>query len=390
MAIGCTDGAPPRAHTTVTDSAGVRIATTMLPSPDGAPVWRTDSAPSVVIGDGRSLDHELDRVGRAVRLSDGRIVIANGRPLELRVFDSTGAFVTRIGREGDGPGEFRGIGTLQQWAGDSLFVLDATARRLSVLAPDGRFVRSGTITPQTGQESRALYSMQGVLDDGSVLAEGSRFDPGTGLVIPTSYIARTTPSLDSATMIGEFPDDHMLFTPTKSGMFAVGFPMFGRTTRYVVDGDQFIVANNDTWEIRRYNRDGGLRTIVRVVGEPRRLTGHDYDVAIDSMMAERPEGTAAMRELWRQEISHYETLPAYSAVLADSDHNLWVREYGRPGADRSRWTVFDRDGAFLAFAEMPAKATLLAVGSDYALVLARGADDEERVHLHWLHRSARD
>ena len=387
--VACADVGAPSARTTIRDSAGVRIAETVLP-PDGeAPTWRVDTVPSVVIGDGRSPDHELDRVGRVLRLTDGRIVVANGRPPELRVYDSSGAFLIRIGRAGDGPGEFRSIGALQQRSGDSLFVLDPAARRLSVFTSEGTYARSSTLAPQVGEDGRVRFSLFGLLDDGSVLAASSRFDPGEGIVIPTSSVARATPSLDSTTVIGTFPGDHMHWSPIRDGMATVSIPMFGRTTSYVVDGDELIVAHDDTWEIRRFDRTGKLRGIVRVAGAPRPLTDRDYDVVIDSMRAARPDTTAAARELWRQQISHYETLPAYSDVIVDSDHNLWVREYGRPGEDRSRWSVFDREGAFLAIAETPAKARVLTVGPDYVIVLARGAADEERVHLHRLTRSSR-
>src|SRR5688572_1445029 len=94
---GCADGERAVQRTTVRDSAGVRIAETVLPPDGDAPTWRVDTVPSVVIGDGRSPDHELDRVRHALRLIDGRIVVTNGRPLELRVYDSSGAFLSRIG-----------------------------------------------------------------------------------------------------------------------------------------------------------------------------------------------------------------------------------------------------------------------------------------------------
>ena len=385
----CADGARPNARTTIRDSAGVRIAETVLPSADASGVWRADSAPSVVIGDGRSLDHELDRVLRAVRLPDGRIVVANGRPLELRVYDSSGTFLSRIGRAGDGPGELRSIGSLQQRSGDSLFVLDPAARRLSVFTSNGTYVRSNALAPTAGDEAFAHFAVLGVLDDGSVLAEHSRFDPGEGIVIPTSSVVLATPSRESTTVIGTFPGNHMLWSPIRNGMASVSIPMFGRTTSYVMDGDELLVAHDDTWEIRRFDRTGKLRGIVRVAGTPTPLTDRDYDVVIDSMRAARPDTTAAEREQWRQAISHYRTLPAYSGVVVDSDHNLWVREHGRPGEDRSRWMVFDRGGSFLAFAETPANATVLAVGSDYLLVLARGPDEEERVQLHRLSRASR-
>ena len=103
----CADRGREPERTTTRDSAGARIAESVLPAGAEGPIWLVDTQPAVVVGDGRSPDHELNRVRAAVRLADGRIVVANGRPLELRIFDSSGVFLGRTGREGAGPGEFR-------------------------------------------------------------------------------------------------------------------------------------------------------------------------------------------------------------------------------------------------------------------------------------------
>ena len=49
---------------------------------------------------------QLHEVSDAVLLPDGRLVVANAGAYELLVFDSTGRFSRRLGRKGDGPGEF--------------------------------------------------------------------------------------------------------------------------------------------------------------------------------------------------------------------------------------------------------------------------------------------
>ena len=59
----------------------------------------------------------------------------------IAVFDPGGRFQGTIGREGGGPGEFVAIQRVFVSPGDSLFVVDF-AQRVSVLAPDHRFVRS--------------------------------------------------------------------------------------------------------------------------------------------------------------------------------------------------------------------------------------------------------
>lgn len=60
----------------------------------------------------------------------------------VKVFDARGRYVTTMGREGAGPGEFRGVGMVRIGRGDTIHVFDAELARHSVFAPDLRFVRA--------------------------------------------------------------------------------------------------------------------------------------------------------------------------------------------------------------------------------------------------------
>jgi hypothetical protein len=60
------------------------------------------------------------------------------------VYDSDGNFLQRIGRTGRGPGEFLGASAMLI-QGDSLFVFDSGNRRLTVLSPSYKPVRSAPI-----------------------------------------------------------------------------------------------------------------------------------------------------------------------------------------------------------------------------------------------------
>lgn len=72
------------------------------------------------------------RVTRAYVASDGRILISDQAQQRVLEFDSTGAFVRSIGRDGEGPGEFRGPAAIAEWGDDSLIVTELTNRRISV------------------------------------------------------------------------------------------------------------------------------------------------------------------------------------------------------------------------------------------------------------------
>lgn len=53
----------------------------------------------------------------------------------ILLFDSTGAFVRRVGRPGQGPGEYVAVVAVEPGIGDSVLVMDAGNHRLDVLTP---------------------------------------------------------------------------------------------------------------------------------------------------------------------------------------------------------------------------------------------------------------
>jgi hypothetical protein len=79
---------------------------------------------------------------RAVRDGRGRYYVIGLYGSTIKVFDPRGKYLTSIGRKGEGPGEYKGIGRVLVGPKDSLFVLDQEARRYTVLDAAYHFVRT--------------------------------------------------------------------------------------------------------------------------------------------------------------------------------------------------------------------------------------------------------
>jgi hypothetical protein len=83
---------------------------------------------------GRAMDVELGPTGR--------IYVADDLSWNVLVFDRSGRLLRRVGRRGQGPGEFERPWYLAVDRYDSLFVWDGALARISVFGPDFRFARS--------------------------------------------------------------------------------------------------------------------------------------------------------------------------------------------------------------------------------------------------------
>jgi hypothetical protein len=82
-----------------------------------------------------SLDAEFTRVTSIRELRDGRVLIAGGGNLPLSIGDFRTGGVVQVGREGDGPGEYREVTRIHALGGDSTLLEDR--RRLRWIILDG-------------------------------------------------------------------------------------------------------------------------------------------------------------------------------------------------------------------------------------------------------------
>src|SRR5262245_49486444 len=149
--------------------------------------WTVDAKPAFELR-GKAGSETASHVLSAFRLRDGRYVVADGGvyyggeaepQYALLVYDSSGAFVRKIGRGGDGPGEF---GRLATWAGvyrgDSVAGYDFDENALEIFAADGKFARKLSLSrhyPAQRPPREAVMqpgNFIGVLEDGRALQKG--------------------------------------------------------------------------------------------------------------------------------------------------------------------------------------------------------------------------
>jgi hypothetical protein len=375
----------------IRDSAGVRIvensgATWTSP-------WHVAVEPSVTIGTASGdLDLVLYQVTGALRLTDGRIVIANAGTFELRFYDSFGDYSGKAGRQGSGPGEFLSLDWISRLGPDSLIALDTWNQRLSYLDDRGNFGRTVRLEPNP---EIPFPQALGFFADGSLLATralhvlGAR--PPTRVERDTQRLFRYAPDGRAAAELGSLPGTERVIVET-GRITPDGQPeamrlarRFGRTTTYAAAATRFYVADSDTYEIDVYSVDGRLTHIFRKQQRPLVVTDADVRALEDSVLAN--ETDPILRRAWARRPPAPATMPAYVPdIHVDPDLNLWVREYGRPGDPNRTYSVFAEDGVFLGTVILPRGLAILDVGRDYILGLRMDELDVEYVELYELRR----
>jgi hypothetical protein len=347
--------------------------------------------------------YQFDNVTGAVRLSDGRIVVANAGSGEFRFFDPSGKYLSMSGRKGGGPGEFKSLSSVERLGGDSLLAFDRSNRRVSVFDATGHFLRTVS-APQSA--SLRLSQLVGRFADGSLVMSASGSIMGAdgkrpnGLVRPSVTYAHVSLAGALLDTIGTFPGTASLIQTTSSGgsLLSIRIVRGGLYHAPVtaVHDTTFYYGSSDAYEIGLYGADGTLRRSVRRTKPNGKVT----DAVIDRMKQAALDGakertgtlTAQQRTQIEQQYAEQpfpETMPAYRSLLIDSEGDLWVQEYDViPDAQPPRWTVFDPSGQMLGTVTMPMRFTPYDIGPDYVLGRWRDDLDVEHVQLYGLDKSA--
>ncbi len=167
-----------------------------------------------------------------VRDSKGNYLVAHGdgagAAKAIWVFDRDGAFVRTVGQEGEGPGEYRGIGRIEVLPGDTLWIYDRVLRRRttlspnfdviatqsyetgsffhSVLLPDGRIV----VNEHLRSPERVGYPLQLVGTDGRIVRSFGATDPEYRRRQPVRFNRMLFPGPDNETVWSVGRGDYLL------------------------------------------------------------------------------------------------------------------------------------------------------------------------------------
>ncbi|MDE2796824.1 MAG: 6-bladed beta-propeller [Gemmatimonadota bacterium] len=349
------------------DSAGVRVVTIDPFASDAA--CSVSEEPTFYIGDSEESDEQwFTRVLGAVRLSDGSVAVADDYTMQVRIFDKSGAYIRSMGREGEGPGEFKRLWYLWRLPGDTLWVGDYRPWRYQVYASTGEWIRTVTMDPVYPNPTRA----------GGVLANGVSINSRDESARPQDFSAP-----DKRHVEAHGPDGKLIgilatlpgrtFGQVDDGTLNYYLsPWYDSNPTIDAEGRTIVTANGRDPEVRVLDDEMRLRLIIRWGDPGGKVTSADIQAARE---AER------RRALEDGEISQFEeanlspkrpgadVFPAVSSVRAGVDGTVWVYRYRRPGAPaRPRLMAFSPDGAFVChLATGKSGFTIREFGADYVL-----------------------
>ena len=169
----------------------VRVTSTGASAWAGGSGWRLEL--ERVIQPPTGTPGELGTPSVTVLLDDGRLLVVDSKPIAMKLFDASGRYLRTIGRDGEGPGEYR---TPQPLVfGDSVFFHDYQLARGTIMTlagqlartfptvccyggfgvardPRGRFYTMGS--DGTGKAQWVIFTAAGVKVDSLLVSEAAR------------------------------------------------------------------------------------------------------------------------------------------------------------------------------------------------------------------------
>ncbi len=389
---------------TLAAAAAFLTAATSLPSQTKVPLTK----PAAEFAEG------FTRVTAIRELPSGKVIVVDQMDKIVQLVDLAAGTAQKIGREGNGPGEYSLPSTVLGLPDGSSLVLDMLNRRLLTISPDGKpgaFLElpRPPATQGGGGGPRMMIGgmdMRGTDLQGRLYYQGAPFSIETGATFDSVAILRwdrVNPKLDTVGYVKLPPSS--VQTGGGQGNFRVqigGQKVFTPAEVWAVAGDGRI-ARVTPMPYRVIWMDGATKAAGPVQSyTPIKVTEADKELVREARRRQRPmvismgaggasSGPPPGGSVQVPEPEFEETMPPFTggvgtggSVLATPEGEVWVLRT-RPASDKiPSYDVFDRTGALVKKVQLNPNSRVVGFGKGTVYVVRTDDDD-----LQYLQRYVR-
>ena len=375
FAVGC-DGASPGSHGAepmVQDSAGVTVVFFPGPVRDYA-TPRLKLEPLTRIGEDES-GLNLFRVAGARFLPSGTLVIANAGVPELLLVDPNGELVRRIGREGEGPGEFVTITSLHVQGDNSLVVYDDRLARLSVFDQSGEVLSTRRMTnPHPISDLIPLV----VSPAGPVLAiyGDNRVFGKDGERQDSTPLLRFSPQSSEPDTLSVWPTKTWRFLSVGRGTSRTQVP-FSPDLLSAGRGRWAAMATTHEPVVTEFDGHGTIRRLVRWEEEGRGVSRKDFEQWQEERLSAYPDAIPEGTRQQMVDLEHHPTHPVIKGIFLDAEGAVWIAPTSLSSGSTQRWIRVTAEGQPGGAISLPQSAEILDAADGRMAVLDRDELDVE-------------
>jgi hypothetical protein len=294
----------------------------------------------------------------------------------VHVFSPDGRYVTNIGSEGNGPGEFRTLGHLIANSG-TIYLFDRMNNKLLSFTENESDTKY-QLTDEIRLSKSALSSDKAI--EGESLEELFVLDNGSFLV---GYEDAKTPNIDDRRIHyyltdneGELIEDAVQFSQNAETIFnaqvgnssiTMELPFLNRPLIAISEGGIIYLAESDNFEISVVNMDGDSVRSISIDVEPAPLNKDD--------VLKWYEGNEVFYSAI-QKAPFPEYWPVLNNFIMDDENRVWVSTIVE-NFDIHEWWVLDEIGEPITKFEWPRQEPIEVVHNGF--MYARQTDEETGV-----------
>jgi len=368
------------------------------------------AAPSVKLKPADAkLDEEFTQITSVRELSDGRVLVTDGRENRVVVADFKAGTVMQIGRNGQGPGEYQSTGMLRAIGGDSSLMVEARvgrwhlfdgARLAVTLPPDAPIVtaigRNVTGADARGNVSRTIAMRSGTPIGGAGAGRGAGPAQLPGDLPDSAFVVRGNRSnarLDTLARVKARKMVMSTATNARGGVTMVNLttpPLaVGEETALFADG-WLAIVRLDPYRVDWVSPDGKTAKgdplpwpVVKINDREREayFMARSRDAARNSG---GPIPESVRKQLEDASKLFPDTYPPTIAggLITVADGRLLIRHPETADVPNPRYDLVDRRGRLAGTIAMVAGESILAITRTAAYVAWKDSDDIERLRRH--------
>ncbi len=345
----------------------------------------------------REIDDPFSLITAVGEIKPGLIAVYDGVDAELSTVNFANGSRTPLGRAGSGPGEYRGVTGVFRMQGDTIWLLDAMQMRVVAFTPDLKPGPSFPFMLFDAKTSTALTAPFGSDRRGQLYASAlqilaSETRTGGTMQFPDSVgVVRFNPRAGGERTelarlrypISGKPEMQRNGTNLK---YMVAFPGLVAADAYAVFPEgRVAIVRGDLYTVQFIGADGKRTTPVKIAYDRVRVTDADRKAEMDEAKRQAEEQGAAVRKMMPAGVTmQFELLPPASwpdfyppiaplGALAAPDGNLWVKRAIPVRLGREQWDVISPAGKLVARWRLPAKTTLVSLGTGVAYTVRSDA-----------------
>ena len=363
------------------------------PSGLALPTWR----PELVAEIGRNPNVEpfVGRIFDVDRTSDGHLYASDATAHSIVVFDTSGARIRSIGRQGQGPGEFTGLVKLGIGSGDTVQTIDYGQWRLSTFTVSGELISTTPFPPpaELGQIPELTFDADGRLYHLSYLGFAQSLMEAVGGRNGVRARGEVALTRWNATDGDWIPLAHVPSIEVFLQGGLVDAP-FARRPLWAPDGRGGVwYADSGEYTLTRYSASGEVDCIVEVQYVPPVVSAEDRRIYYDATDVDDTDETRLTRiRENRRSIDVPEVQPALRRLIVTDSGWIWVQPNASSIEENGfdRWHIFSPEGFPTATALLPSGFRIHRATDDALLGVRRGALGQHIITIYHVEQDLAD